>query len=108
MGKGSGNQKRSASRQDEPEPEATASDQVQWQVGDLAKDWENCSVLRSRGREFKAITRWPSAKQQCIPSMHAIQLNGDVLYHLAKHWCARVSTPKSPPIPVIRAEVWKF
>ena len=103
---GKGNQKR---LKEEPASSGDATEEahLQWPVGDLAKDWEGNSVLRARGREFKSITRWPSAKQQCIASMHALQLNGDALFHLAKRWCAMVSVPKSPPIPLIRAEVHK-
>ena len=78
--------------------------EIAWQVGLLAKEWENDDVIRARARNSQALTRWPSAKTKGVPSLRAIQLNADSLLHLARRWCPLVETAKSPPIPLIRAE----
>ena len=82
-----------------------SSDLVEWTVGTVAQTWEKDHVLRARSRQSKELSRWPSNKTKGIPSMQAMQLNGDALHHLALAWCPLFSEAKSPSIPVIRAEV---
>ena len=101
---GRGNKKQEAPESSSPSPEHMSPAPIQWEVGKLAKCWEESSVLRAIGRESKSLTRWPSAKQKGIASMHAISMNGDSLFSLANRWCPFSNVAKSPPIPLLRAE----
>ena len=85
-----------------------ARPEVDWQLGLLSKDWEGDDVIRARGRNTKALTRWPTPQTKGVPSIKAIQYNADALLHLARRWCPLLSTAKSPPIPLIRAEACFF
>ena len=80
-------------------------DAMEWEVGSVAKAWEQDHVIRARSRQTQELSRWPSSKTKGIASMQAMQLNGDALLHLARAWCPKLELAKSPPIPVVRAEV---
>ena len=113
MGRG-GNSKRHGGRRaggsspdaDEGEAEGSAEEaaSVTWVVGQLATAWDEDKTVRARARTTKALTRWPAPKSKGIPSMKAIDLCCDPLYHIAKLWCPLFTQPKSPPVPLLRAE----
>ena len=68
----------------------TAPVEATWEVGKLAGLWEQDHVLRSRGRACASLTRRPSAKSKAVPSLQAIQQNGDLLLHLARLWAPMI------------------
>ncbi|CAE7194949.1 unnamed protein product [Symbiodinium sp. CCMP2592] len=89
---------------DEGSAEEPEEVEVAWVVGQLATVWDEDKAIRARARATKMLTRWPAPKSKGIPSMKAINLCCDPLYHLAKRWCPLFKEPKSPPVPLLRAE----
>ena len=79
-------------------------EEVEWVLGTLATAWEGDNTIRCRGRNTQSITRWASPKTRGIPSMKNIDLCCDPLLHIATHWCPIMKEPKSPPVPLLRAE----
>ena len=78
---------------------------VDWQVGQVAKAWEANNVIRARGRACQSLTKWTTPATRGIASMGALNLNPDILLELAQRWCPLLPFAKSPPIPLLRAEV---
>ena len=100
-GKGSASESSPGSSSDGAQSEGIS---VEWETGSLARLWEEDRVLRARGRETKALTKWSNPKVRGIPSMKAINLNAELLLHVARVWCPLVPQAKSPPIPLLRKE----
>lgn len=73
-------------------------------MGELAREWEKDSLLRSRGRQNTALLVWPDKKSTSIPSMKACKLNVRALEVTALWWAQQQDVPASIPIDDMRVE----
>ena len=75
---------------------------------ELWKMWEANRVIRARLREDNhsgRLVRWPSPELVGKPSMTAIAMNANALVLVAKWWCPKQSSPKSPSVDHLRKQV---
>lgn len=74
-------------------------------VGLLAEAWEDDRVIRDRIRHNDGkLVQWVSPQLINKPSMAAIAMNSCALTHLARWWCRRQGTPKSPSVLDLKKE----
>ena len=73
-------------------------------VGILAKDWENDSLVRNRSRHEGVLTSWPTKKTMGVASMKACSLNERVLELAALWWVRFKDVPAAIPIDLLRGE----
>jgi len=74
---------------------------------ELADRFESDGFLRSRGRELKRLTSWPSPALIGPASMKACSMNSKALEVMAGWWVEKADMPSSISIHPLRAEVWE-
>ena len=74
---------------------------------ELADRFESDGFLRSRGRELKRLTSWPSPALIGLASMKACSMNSKALEVMAGWWVEKADMPSSISIHPLRAEVWE-
>ena len=74
-------------------------------VGLLADMWEDDRRIRDRLRENEgALVKWASKETINKPNMANIACNSAALTCLARWWCTRQRTPKSPSVIDLKRE----
>ena len=74
-------------------------------VGLLAELWEDDRRIRDRLRDNEgALVKWASKETVNKPNMPNIACNSVALTYLARWWCSRQRTPKSPSVIDLKRE----
>ena len=82
----------------------TASRDALAALAGLSEAWEQDHVVRRRLLWDGFLCKWPTAEATGIASYASACLNYDVLKHFFESWAARVESPKSPSLSVIKQE----
>ena len=74
-------------------------------LGLLAEMWEDDRRIRDRLRDNEGrMVKWTSSETTNKPTMANIAMNSVALTYLARWWCSRQRTPKSPSVVDLKRE----